>query len=128
MKAQNLLLARRCTERPELTRGDQVVTMRSNTRWCSDRFEFTCWNGNVVPGAFIIDAHDREIISWRAVVNADISGSDIRDRMLEAVERRFGDNRTPHPVEMLPFNFHHSETRPKRGQDQSGPRSRFDSS
>jgi two-component system, OmpR family, response regulator len=37
-------------------------------------------------------------------------------------------NRTPHPVEMLPFNFHHSETRPKRGQDQSGPRSRFDSS
>ena len=64
--------------------------MRSNIRWCSDGFEFTCWNSDVVRGAFIIDAHDREIISWRAVVNAGISGSDIRDMMLEAVERRFG--------------------------------------
>jgi hypothetical protein len=29
------------------------------------------------------------------VVNAGISGSDIRDIMLEAVERRFGDHRAP---------------------------------
>jgi transposase InsO family protein len=67
-------------------------------------FEFTCWNGEVVRGAFIIDAHDREIISWRAVVNAGISGSDIRDMMLEAVERRFETYRTPHPIEMLSDN------------------------
>ena len=32
----------------------------------SDGFEFNCWNGDVVRGAFIIDAHDREISSWRA--------------------------------------------------------------
>ena len=31
-------------------------------------------NGDVVRGAFIIDAHDREVISWHAVVNAGISG------------------------------------------------------
>ena len=43
-----------------------------------------------VRGAFIIDAHDREIIAWRAVANAGISGSDVRDMMLEAVEKRFG--------------------------------------
>ncbi len=37
-----------------------------------------------------IDAHDRDVIAWRAVVNAGIRGSDIRDMMLEAVEKRFG--------------------------------------
>ena len=51
-----------------------------------------------------IGAHDREIISWRAVVNAGISGSDIRDMALEAVEQRFGSYRAPHPVEMLSDN------------------------
>lgn len=30
--------------------------MRSNLRWCSDCLEFTCWNGEVVRLAFIIDA------------------------------------------------------------------------
>ena len=104
MQAHNLLLARRYTERPELTHEGKVITMRSNIRWCSDGFEFSCWNGEVVRGAFIIDAHDREIIPWRAVVNASISGSNIRDMMLEAVEQRFGSYRAPHPVEMLSDN------------------------
>ena len=104
MQAHNLLLARRYTERPELTHDGRVITMRSNLRWCSDGFEFTCWNGETIRGAFIIDAHDREIISWRAVVNAGISGSDIRDMMLEAVEARFGGHQALHPVEMLSDN------------------------
>ena len=55
-------------------------------------------------GAFIIDAHDREIIAWRAVANAGISGSDIRDIMLEAVERRFKALRAPATIEMLTDN------------------------
>jgi transposase InsO family protein len=58
-------------------------------------------NGDVVRGAFIIDAHDREVIAWRDVVNAGIRGSDIGDLMLEAVERRFGTCRAPSPIEML---------------------------
>lgn len=78
--------------------------MRSNLRWCSDGFEFTCWNGDIVRGAFIIDAHDREIIAWRAVVNGGISGSDICDIMLEAVERPFGGHRAPAVIEMLSDN------------------------
>ena len=104
MQAHSLLLARKYTERPELSHEGKVVTMRSNIRWCSDGFEFTCWNREIVRGAFIIDAHDREIISWRVVVNAGISGSDIRDMMLEAVERRFGTYRATQPVEMLSDN------------------------
>jgi len=61
-------------------------------------------NGDIVRGAFIIDAHDREIIASRAVVNAGISGSNIRDIMLEAVERRFGGHRAPSVIEMLSDN------------------------
>ncbi len=37
--------------------------MRSNLRWCSDGLEFTCWNGEIIRLAFIIDAFDREIIA-----------------------------------------------------------------
>ncbi len=113
MRAQNLLLARRYTERPDRTHNGKVVTLRSNLRspmgsnqWrlparCSDGFEFTCWNGDVIRSAFIIDARDREIIAWCAVANAGISGSDVRDMMLAAVDARFGGHRAPHSVEML---------------------------
>jgi transposase InsO family protein len=101
MKANSLLLARKYTERPEHAHDGKVIVMRSNLRWCSDGFEFTCWNGEVVRGAFIIDACDREVIVWRAVVNAGISGSDVRDMMLEAVEKRFGSCRAPSAIEIL---------------------------
>ena len=104
MQAQNLLLARPCTERPDRTHNGKVVTLRSNLRWGSDGFEFTCWKDHIVRGAFIIDAHDREIISWCAVANMGISGSDVRDMMLAAVEARFGGHRAPHSVEMLSDN------------------------
>jgi transposase InsO family protein len=57
-----------------------------------------------VRGAFIIDAHDREIIAWCAIVNAGIAGSDVRDMMLAAVETRFGAHRAPHQIEMLTDN------------------------
>jgi len=104
MKANSLLLARKYTERPEHAHDGKVIVMRSNLRWCSDGFEFTCWNGDVVRGAFVIDACDREVIAWRAVVNAGISGSDVRDMMLEAVEKRFGTFRAPVAVEILSDN------------------------
>ena len=104
MQAQNLLLARHHAERSDRTHNGKVVTMRSNLRWCSDGFEFTCWNGDIIRGAFIIDSHDREIMAWHAVANAGIGGSDVRDMMLAAVEARFGGYRAPHQVEMLSDN------------------------
>jgi putative transposase len=104
MQMHRMLLARRYTERPDHIHDGKVVVMKSNLRWCSDGFEFTCWDGAVVRGVFIVDAHDREIIAWRAVVNAGISGSDVRDMMLEAVERRFGGYQASAPVEMLSDN------------------------
>jgi putative transposase len=51
-----------------------------------------------------IDAFDREIVAQVAVAGAGISGSDVRDMMLAAVERRFGTDRAPHPVEHLSDN------------------------
>ena len=67
MKAHGLLLTRHAGRRPGRLHDGKVVVIRSNLRWCSDALEFTCWNGEIVRVAFIIDAHDREIIAWRAV-------------------------------------------------------------
>lgn len=41
MKAHDLLLARKYSERPEHVHDGKVIVMRSNLRWCSDGFEFT---------------------------------------------------------------------------------------
>ena len=101
MARNSLLLERSGFVRPERNHDGKVIMMRSNLRWCSDGLEFTCWNGEVIRLAFLIDAHDREIISWRAVANTGISGSDVRDMLLEAVERRFGTHRAPEQIEVL---------------------------
>jgi transposase InsO family protein len=101
MKANSLLLARKYTERPEHAHDGKVVVMRSNLRWCSDVFEIACWNGEIVRVAFVIDAHDREVIGWHGVAGAGIGGETIRDLMLAAVESRFGTLVVPHAIEWL---------------------------
>ncbi|NQX74614.1 MAG: hypothetical protein HRT62_13755 [Epibacterium sp.] len=70
MARNNLLLQRSGFHRPERNHDGKVILMRSNFCWCSDGLEFACWNGDVIRAAFLIDAHDREIIFWRAVANA----------------------------------------------------------
>ena len=104
MQRHALLLERHTGRREGRVHDGKVMVMRSNLRWCSDGLEFTCWNGDVVRMAFIIDAFDREIIAWAALCGAGISGSDVRDMMLEAVEKRFADTRAPHPIEHLSDN------------------------
>jgi len=104
MKINDLLLERSGQPLPERSHDGKVVMIRSNLRWCSDGLEFTCWDGEVIRLAFIIDACDREVIAWTAVAGAGISGSDVRDMMLMAVERRFGTCRTPETIEMLSDN------------------------
>jgi putative transposase len=104
MKAHGLLLTRHAGRRLGRLHDGKVVVIRSNLRWCSDALEFTCWNDEIVRVAFIIDAHDREIVAWRAITGAGISGSDVRDMMLEAVETRFGSLHTAHKVEFLTDN------------------------
>lgn len=104
MRQNDMLLARHTGRRTGRVHDGKVVVMRSNLRWCSDGFEITCWNGDIVRVAFIIDAHDREIIAWHAVAGSGISGSMVRDMMLEAVETRFAALRAPSPLEWLTDN------------------------
>lgn len=104
MKQPNLLLHKHSGRRLGRTHDGKVAVMRSNLRWCSDGFEFACWNGEIVRVGFVIDAHDREIIAWRAVHGGGIGGSEVRDMMLECVETRFGTFRAPHPIEWLSDN------------------------
>ena len=104
MRNNGMLLEQHTAVRKGRIHDGKVMVMRSNLRWCSDGLEFTCWNGEVVRLAFIIDAFDREIIAWTAVANAGISGSDVRDMMLEAVEKRFDATRAPQPIEHLSDN------------------------
>lgn len=51
--------------------------------------------------ALIIDAFDRVIVAWTTFANANISGSDVRDMMMEAVEKRLGAIHAPHAIEHL---------------------------
>jgi putative transposase len=104
MQRHSLLLERHTGRRAGRTHDGKIMVMRSNLRWCSDGLEFTCWNGDIIRMAFILDAFDREILAWTAVCGAGISGSDVRDLMLEAVEKRFAAVRAPHPIEHLSDN------------------------
>ena len=104
MRAHALVLERSTGRREGRVHDGKIAVIRSNLRWCSDALEIVCWNGEKVRIAFLIDAFDREIVAWAAVAGAGISGSDIRDMMLEAVEARFGKDRAPHPIEHLSDN------------------------
>ncbi len=104
MRQHGLLLQKSTGRREGRVHDGKVIVMRSDLRWCSDGFEFTCWNGEIVRVAFIIDAHDREAIAHMAVAQCGISGSDVRDMMLEAVECRFGAIKAPRRVEFLSDN------------------------
>ena len=98
MKKHGLLLQRYTGRRRPGEHDGKIITIRSNIRWCADALEFTCWNGEIVRIAFVLDCHDREVIAWLATT-AGISGEMIRDMMIECGERRFGGSRAPHNVQ-----------------------------
>jgi putative transposase len=89
MKENNLLLQR---NEPRLKRVHEgkIITLHSNIRWCSDMLGIRCWNGQLVNVAFVMDCHDREIISFVAT-SGGIDGEMIRDMVYHAKEKRFGD-------------------------------------
>ncbi len=103
MKANGMLLARHGT-RPTRTHDGKIITLKSNLRWCSDTFGLRCWNGDLVQIAFVLDCHDREVITWIASTKG-ISGEMIRDLMTEALEKRFQSQaRVPRALQWLSDN------------------------
>ena len=104
MKAHGLLLERHSGGGVERRHDGRVAVERPDTRWCSDGFEIGCDNGERVRIAFTLDCCDREAISFVATTGGIDSG-DIRDLMIESVERRFGFiDRLPAPIEWLSDN------------------------
>jgi transposase InsO family protein len=102
--AINHLLLQRHTGRPVRTHDGEIITLKSNTRWCSDAFAIQCWNGELVWVAFSLDCCDREVMSYIATT-AGISGEMVRDLMAESIESRFGlVDRLPHRIEWLTDN------------------------
>jgi transposase InsO family protein len=102
--AINSLLLEKHTGRPARTHDGTVITLKSNTRWCSDVFAIICWNAEIVWVAFSLDCCDREVMSYIATT-AGISGEMIRDLIAETIESRFDlVDRLPHRIEWLTDN------------------------
>lgn len=99
MKLNGLLLPKAQTTREHKPTG-KVMTLHSNTRWCSDCFEIKCFNGEKVYVSFVIDSCDREIIAYRASITPML-GEDIELLMLDAVEYRFNSRKTTREIEFL---------------------------
>src|SRR3954471_19427720 len=103
MKVHGLLLQRHAGGEERRHEGRIAVDAR-NTRWCSDGLEIGCDNGERVRVAFALDCCDREAMSFVATTSG-ITGEDVRDLMVAAVEHRFGRlNRLPVEIEWLTDN------------------------
>lgn len=101
---EHKLLLQRHNGKPTRTHDGKVVTIRSDLRWCSDSMVVRCWNDEKVEIAFSMDTCDREAISYVATAAA-ITGENIRDLMVDTVQKRFGNVRkTPHRIQWLSDN------------------------
>jgi transposase InsO family protein len=87
MKAERLLLERHAG-RPVRPHDGQVITLKSNARWCSDPFEIRCWSGERVQVILALDCCDREILSYLATTGG-LSGEMAREVLTEAFEKGF---------------------------------------
>ncbi len=102
MKTASLLLQRH-TGKPNRTHDGKVITLHSDTRWCSDAFSIQCWNAERVHVAFSLDTCDREVIRFIAST-VGVDGAMIRDLMIESVEARFGTPVAPKKIQWLTDN------------------------
>jgi putative transposase len=104
MKVHGLLLQRHAGRVEARRHEGKVAVNVRNTRWCSDGLEIAAENGERVRVAFTLDCCDREAMSYVATTSG-ITGEDVRDLMVSAVEHRFGPvNQLPRPVEWLTDN------------------------
>ncbi len=104
MKVHGLLLQRHAGGAEARRHEGKVEVATRNTRWCSDGLEIAAENGERVRVVFALDCCDREAISFVATTGG-ITGEDVRDLMVAAVEHRFGRvNRLPRTIEWLTDN------------------------
>lgn len=99
MREEDLLLKRYPRRRKHPGTG-KVMTLHSNTRWCSDAFEIMCFNGEKVYVVFSLDCRDRELIHYIAKPEP-ILAEDICELMTTSVMKRFDAFKTPSPIQWL---------------------------
>ncbi len=68
----------------------RVAVKEINRWWCSYGFEFRCDNGEKRQITFDMECCDKEALDWAASTGGYNSDA-VKDVMLRAVERRFGD-------------------------------------
>lgn len=89
MQMNNLVL-QKVVIRPKRPHLGQVITIRSNLRYCSDIFEIKCWNGEKIYVAFSLDCHDREAMNFVSE-KRHLIHQDIMKLMDGTVTHRFGE-------------------------------------
>lgn len=99
MKMNGLILPKSVVTRTHTPTG-KVMTLHSNTRWCSDCFEVKCFNGEKVFVSFVLDTCDREILAFVAS-QSPLLATDIESLMLKAVQYRFKSYKSPRTIEFL---------------------------
>lgn len=100
MDMNGLLIKKDSTPRRLHPKTGKVVTLHSNTRWCSDAYEIKCFNDEKVYVAFTLDCHDRECLAYVAS-KEPLTALDIQELMLKAVEHRFKNYRAPREIQFL---------------------------
>jgi putative transposase len=99
MEINGLLLRREVVLREHQKTGE-IITLHSNTRWCSDGLEIRCFNGEKVYVAFSLDCHDREAISYVAS-KLPLLSTDIQNLMIQSVDARFEGGKTLRDIQWL---------------------------
>jgi putative transposase len=97
-------LPRNARRRTGRAHTGQIQRAVSNERWCSDALEISCWNGECIQLAFVLDCHDRECLASVAAPR-DLVAADIQQMMKAAVTQRFGAGQRPDaPIQFLSDN------------------------
>jgi len=99
MEINGLLLKREVVLREHQKTGE-IITLHSNTRWCSDGLEIRCFNGEKVYVAFSLDCHDREATSYVAS-KLPLLSTDIQNLMIQSVDARFEGGKTLRDIQWL---------------------------
>ncbi len=100
MKINGLTLPKSPRIRTNHEGTGKVMTLHSNTRWCSDAFEIKCFNGEKVYVAFSLDCCDREAIHFVATRDP-LTQSQIAELMIFSVDKRFPNGRAPRKIQWL---------------------------
>lgn len=102
MKEDGLLLRKRGTRRPFREHTGKVSVSTSNTRWASDLTQIRLWDGTRLRFTYILDCCDRSILAYR--LNHYMWAVDIEQMLQESLLNRFGQARSPKPLEFLHDN------------------------